>query len=730
MKAFRIALAATGVGALAIGLIALVQNFDKLKDAINGTSDTTRALDSTLEDTKKALGGAIEQTTKVGTAFELAKKGVISKEEALVTYNETLGGTFGKTTDLNVAEANYIKKKDAYIAATAARAQAQALFAQSAVLAAEAATASQEDVRGVGDKILAFANRANAAFADLLTIGLTDASEQAKKVNNDAAKFAQERVKTEKEAQSKIILDLGASKLKEAETIENAAGIISEAEQKILDERAAKNKAAAEKALEATKKAAEDQAKAREQLRALENEAFINQLDAQSKILNDSNTKVAELEKAFREAKFKEGSDQELQAQKDLQIAIEQIKKQAGVQLAEVEKATNEKILKDKLDAAKAAEGATLQEQLAALQLQESLELESADALGKSKVEIATRYAVLIGNVTKQIDDAVVNTQINNIKRLEIEQGTSLDRRIELIKIEAEKRKLDAANSIKDEKERASAIELIEKETQKQITDETNKEIQDRTDKVLEFAKEVSTAFAALNDLSKASAESRIADIQAASDKELEAVNNSTMLEREKAQSRIAIENKKARMIAEINRRQAVQDKALALFNIGISTSEAIMKFLVTPGGTRGIALSILAGITGAAQAAAVIAKPIPKFERGGLIGGKLHSQGGTLIEAEQGEYMVNRRQSAKHRRELDAMNHSTEAFRRMIDERYVRPALMSYSAGRRGKDGVVVNASLNSKSMEKELRGMRKDLKSRNVVVNINQQDSRYLWQ
>jgi hypothetical protein len=75
-------------------------------------------------------------------------------------------------------------------------------------------------------------------------------------------------------------------------------------------------------------------------------------------------------------------------------------------------------------------------------------------------------------------------------------------------------------------------------------------------------------------------------------------------------------------------------------------------------------------------------------------------------------------------------MNTSTEAFRKMIDEKYVRPALMSYSAGRRGKDGITVNASLNSKSMEKELRAMRKDIKNRNMVVNINQQDSRYTWQ
>jgi hypothetical protein len=166
------------------------------------------------------------------------------------------------------------------------------------------------------------------------------------------------------------------------------------------------------------------------------------------------------------------------------------------------------------------------------------------------------------------------------------------------------------------------------------------------------------------------------------------------------------------------------------LFEVAINTASSIVKTGAQLGYPAAIPFQILAAAIGGIQLAAIAAKPIPKFEKGGLIGGKLHSQGGTMIEAEQGEYMVNRRQTAKHRRELDAMNTSTEAFRRMIDERYVRPALMGYSAGRRGKDGVTVNASLNSKSMEKEMRAMRKDLKNRNVIVNINQQDSRYSWQ
>ena len=44
-----------------------------------------------------------------------------------------------------------------------------------------------------------------------------------------------------------------------------------------------------------------------------------------------------------------------------------------------------------------------------------------------------------------------------------------------------------------------------------------------------------------------------------------------------------------------------------------------------------------------AASIAAVLAQKPPKAERGGYIGGRRHSQGGTLIEAEQGEFIMSR---------------------------------------------------------------------------------------
>jgi hypothetical protein len=304
---------------------------------------------------------------------------------------------------------------------------------------------------------------------------------------------------------------------------------------------------------------------------------------------------------------------------------------------------------------------------------------------------------------------------------LEIEEGSSLERRIELINIDAQKR-IDAA------KGNASEIALINAETEQAITEETKTETDKRIALAEQYAEQVVNILGSLNQISQDQSEQRIAGIEEASAAELEAINASGELERDKERQRAALAKRTAAAIAAEKTKQAKQDKALALFEIGINTAKGIISALgATPPNP---VLAAFIAAAGAIQLAAVAAKPIPKFERGGLIGGKLHSQGGTMIEAEQGEYMVNRRQSAKHRRELDAMNTSTEAFRKMIDEKYVRPALMGYSASRRGKEGVTVNASLNSKSMEKELRGVRKDLKNRNVIVNINQQDSRYTWQ
>lgn len=72
----------------------------------------------------------------------------------------------------------------------------------------------------------------------------------------------------------------------------------------------------------------------------------------------------------------------------------------------------------------------------------------------------------------------------------------------------------------------------------------------------------------------------------------------------------------------------------------------------------------------GAATAAAAtfsltfdkIADLIPKFEQGGIVGGNRHRNGGTLIEAEQGEFIVNRNSAMQAPSLLNAINRDPNA--------------------------------------------------------------------
>jgi hypothetical protein len=174
--------------------------------------------------------------------------------------------------------------------------------------------------------------------------------------------------------------------------------------------------------------------------------------------------------------------------------------------------------------------------------------------------------------------------------------------------------------------------------------------------------------------------------------------------------------------IAAEKTKQAEAAKALALFNAIIGTAQSV----ASAGNPVLAAIQLAAGL---AQIAIIRAQPIPKFKKGGPVGGKSHEAGGTLIEAEKGEYVVNKNSVSQHRKALDAMNTSSAAFKKFIDEKYVRPAIAGYAMNSK-RDGITVNASLNSKSMERKLDKLNKTMAGKQMIVNINGSDSRYSWQ
>lgn len=78
--------------------------------------------------------------------------------------------------------------------------------------------------------------------------------------------------------------------------------------------------------------------------------------------------------------------------------------------------------------------------------------------------------------------------------------------------------------------------------------------------------------------------------------------------------------------------------KALKYAQAVINIAEEITEAIGSPWKVAAIS------IAGAMQLATINATKAPTMEYGGLVGGRRHAQGGTLIEAEQGEYVMSRR--------------------------------------------------------------------------------------
>lgn len=149
----RAVMATLGFGLVIAGIGYLISNLDKIQDSLSGVTEKQKLLNESFQAYGDGVKSATEQTLKVKTAFELAKQGVISKDEALKTYNETLGDTLGKAKTLETAEDNYLKKAEAYVKIQGLKAQANAIFAKSGELVAQQALLGTKDNTSWLDKL-------------------------------------------------------------------------------------------------------------------------------------------------------------------------------------------------------------------------------------------------------------------------------------------------------------------------------------------------------------------------------------------------------------------------------------------------------------------------------------------------------------------------------------------------------------------------------------------------
>jgi hypothetical protein len=293
-KGIKGALLASGIGAFVVLLGTVVAYWDEISEAVGVASAGQKAYNQTLEQYTAGAKEAIQATQKVSNAFQSAKEGTISQEEALSIYNETLGDSFGRVNNLADAEKLYNDKVEDYQKAMALRAQANALFELSAQKAAEKMTLSLEDQTTFLDKsVLGF----KMAFQ-----GAEEGIKFYDQKQKQRTKEGEKRLDKEIESINKVAF----ARQDEAEKTEKANGIKSESEIKLSNERKARND-------EHRKQLEEDKNNALANIKELEKEYLTSLKSQQEQELQAVTEKYAQ---ALKDAqKYKQDSTLILEAQ-------------------------------------------------------------------------------------------------------------------------------------------------------------------------------------------------------------------------------------------------------------------------------------------------------------------------------------------------------------------------------------------------------------------------------
>lgn len=118
--------------------------------------------------------------------------------------------------------------------------------------------------------------------------------------------------------------------------------------------------------------------------------------------------------------------------------------------------------------------------------------------------------------------------------------------------------------------------------------------------------------------------------------KQKKSIEDSTMKEKDKKEALAKLDDEFDKKRASLRRKQAIAEKASAIFSIGLNTAAAVVRALFDPGGIAGYILSGIMGALGAAQLAIAASKPIPEFAEGGVLKSR---PGGQMVRAaENGE--------------------------------------------------------------------------------------------
>lgn len=233
-------------------------------------------------------------------------------------------------------------------------------------------------------------------------------------------------------------------------------------------------------------------------------------------------------------------------------------------------------------------------------------------------------------------------------------RNLSAKKRYELTKVSLEKE----AELYKDNADKQTQISQLLVENEKEYLNARIESFQEYSDQVLGLISGLSGLMSEMEDSQLQESEERNEKEKASlKDKLDKGVISQKEYDKQVAQLDKNLDKEKA----EIARKQAMREKVMNVFQIGLNTAAAIMKIWAeVPKGDFGastIALTAIVSAIGALQLATVLATPLPKAARGMKIEGASHASGGVLIETEGGEVVINKRSASMFMPLLSAIN-------------------------------------------------------------------------
>lgn len=589
-KAFRIALLATGIGAILVLIVSAANAMGNYSKETGIAAAKTEDLDKALEKNAQSFEDVTDAINK-----NVERKKILNR---INIANDDIRKQVDDQTDLNAAFAI----RDAKDVERAANLK---------LLNIEEAKKSKY----IKEAINAVGGTPSKTFLDALYN-----SDEIKKYNENLIKLADTQRKLNKESA----------------TLSESAGNVA---YNILAE---KEELKRKKAEEDAKKSVEDTKKRNEEAAKKAAADAKASAKAQFDILKDNATERARLLQKFADDEqnnIEDRLDAEVNLYKEKQSII---KAQRDYDLkgekltADQKKAINNKYAID----SKILEDSRLKEReallksydekaTAALKAKNDAELNLLiDAREKKKAEIEAAYTqevqALNSRNLSEKDYTTERAKIDEKYRIE-----ALKAEITYTKAVLDIMKLRGVDVSKELQDLAKLERELSDGTVKKITDnektkqekqlETIKKVEDTYNKI---ASVISSAIEASTTAQKNKIQDEIDGIENRKQKEIEAVNASTDSQADKANKIAIIEARAAAQKEQQERKQRILDqqkarfdKALSIGRITLSTAEAVMSALAMK--PPNVPLAIFNGVLGAAQLAIAIATPIPKFKHG-----------------------------------------------------------------------------------------------------------------